>query len=178
MHGGGSSPRRLRACCKTSLPPGELLGMSHTLGHRLRDGGFPAPAETRKTGCSDHRRRHLRPLGGMATGQCRGRRLFGAGNGSEAGGNSRAGQSPLVAYPWGAHYLPLPTLESTSVRQLLAELAFCKVTRTPPSPPTMNATSAPRRRSASIAMACGKRVCCRIAVLMPLSVNSSNAFTN
>ena len=41
---------------------------------------------------------------------------------SEPGGNSRAGQSPLVSYPWGAHYLPLPTRESTAVRELLAEL--------------------------------------------------------
>ena len=41
---------------------------------------------------------------------------------AKLGGNSRAGQSPLVAYPWGAHYLPLPTRESTLVRELLAEL--------------------------------------------------------
>ena len=34
---------------KPPLPPGELLGMSHALGHRLRDGGFPAPSEIRKT---------------------------------------------------------------------------------------------------------------------------------
>lgn len=41
---------------------------------------------------------------------------------SEPGGNSRGGQSPLVAYPWGAHYLPLPTREAVHVRELLAEL--------------------------------------------------------
>jgi len=41
---------------------------------------------------------------------------------NEAGGNSRAGQSPLVAYPWAAHYLPLPGPEATLVRELLAEL--------------------------------------------------------
>lgn len=41
---------------------------------------------------------------------------------SEPGGNSRAGKSPLVAYPWGAHYLPLPPREATAVRELLAEL--------------------------------------------------------
>lgn len=40
----------------------------------------------------------------------------------EAGGNSRAGASPLVAYPWGAHYLPLPSREACAVRELLAEL--------------------------------------------------------
>ncbi len=96
--------------------------MSHTLGHRLRDGGFPAPAETRKTA--------VLIIGGGISGLSAAWRLANAAVDdflvlemeAEAGGNSRAGQSPLVAYPWGAHYLPLPTLESTSVRQLLAEL--------------------------------------------------------
>lgn len=38
------------------------------------------------------------------------------------GGNSRAGESAQVAYPWGAHYLPLPPPEAVWVRELLAEL--------------------------------------------------------
>ena len=41
---------------------------------------------------------------------------------SEVGGNSRAGRNELSAYPLSAHYLPLPTMESTAVRELLAEL--------------------------------------------------------
>ena len=105
--------------------------MSHTLGHRLRDGGFSPPSATRKTG--------VLIVGGgisglsaawlLANAAPQGDFLRGAVDDflvlemeAEAGGNSRAGQSPLVAYPWGAHYLPLPTLESTSVRELLAEL--------------------------------------------------------
>jgi len=104
------------------LPPGELLGMSHTLGHRLRDGGFPSPSETRKTG--------VLIVGGGISGLSAAWRLAKSGVDdflvmemeSEAGGNSRGGQSPLVAYPWGAHYLPLPTREAIYVRDLLAEL--------------------------------------------------------
>ena len=46
---------------------------------------------------------------------------------AEPGGNSRAGQSPLVSYPWGAHYLPLPTRESTLVRELLADQDFMNI---------------------------------------------------
>ena len=107
---------------KPVLPPGELLGMSHALGHRLREGGFPAPSETRKTG--------VLIIGGGISGLSATWKLANASFDdflllemeSEPGGNSRAGQSPLVAYPWGAHYLPLPTLESTSVRELLSEL--------------------------------------------------------
>jgi glycine/D-amino acid oxidase-like deaminating enzyme len=33
---------------------------------------------------------------------------------SEAGGNSRAGRNAVSAYPWGAHYLPLPNREAVS----------------------------------------------------------------
>ncbi|MBK8890394.1 MAG: FAD-dependent oxidoreductase [Dechloromonas sp.] len=107
---------------KLPLPPGELLGMSHALGHRLRDGGFPAPSETRKTG--------VVIVGAGISGLAAAWKLAKAGVDdflvldaeSQFGGNSRAGQSPLVAYPWGAHYLPLPTRESTAVRELLAEL--------------------------------------------------------
>ena len=96
--------------------------MSHALGHRLRDGGFPASSETRKTG--------VVIVGAGISGLAAAWKLAKAGVDdflvldaeSEFGGNSRAGQSPLVAYPWGAHYLPLPTRESTAVRELLAEL--------------------------------------------------------
>lgn len=108
------------------LPPGELLGMDHALGHRLRDGGFPAPSATQKVG--------IAIVGAGIAGLSAAWRLDRAGFGdfrlleleSEAGGNSRSGQSPLVAYPWGAHYLPLPPPEAVHVRELLAELAVLR----------------------------------------------------
>ena len=96
--------------------------MNHALGHRLRDGNFPAPSETRQVGTLI--------VGGGISGLSAAWRLAHAGVDdflvlemeNEPGGNSRAGQSSLVAYPWGAHYLPLPTKEAVHVRQLLAEL--------------------------------------------------------
>lgn len=108
---------------KPSLPPGQLFGMSHALGHRLRDGVFPAPSTTRKTG--------VLIVGAGISGLSAAWKLAQAALDdflilemeAEPGGNSRAGQSSLVAYPWGAHYLPLPTQESTLVRELLAELS-------------------------------------------------------
>ncbi len=107
---------------KPPLPPGDLLGMNQALGHRLRDGHFPAPSETRKTG--------VLIVGGGISGLSAAWKLANAAVDdflvlemeNEAGGNSRAGQSPLVAYPWGAHYLPLPGPEAVLVRELLAEL--------------------------------------------------------
>jgi hypothetical protein len=38
------------------------------------------------------------------------------------GGNARSGASSVTAYPWGAHYLPLPAPEAKAVRRLLADL--------------------------------------------------------
>ncbi len=114
----------LAACTPAGvpLPPGDLLGMNLTLGHRLRQGDFPAATETRRVG--------VLIVGGGVSGLSAAWRLAKSAvddfqvleMDDEPGGNSRAGQSPLVAYPWGAHYLPLPTAESSLVRELLAEL--------------------------------------------------------
>ena len=96
--------------------------MSHGLGHRLRDGGFPPADEIRRVG--------VLIVGGGVSGMAAAWKLDKAGLDDfvvlemegEPGGNSRAGSSPLVPYPWGAHYLPLPTLESRAVRELLVEI--------------------------------------------------------
>ncbi len=96
--------------------------MDAALGHRLRDGGFPAPSETRRT--------DIVIVGAGISGLSAAWRLAPSAVDdflvvemeSEAGGNSRAGASPVTAYPWGAHYLPLPGPEAVLVRELLAEL--------------------------------------------------------
>ena len=107
---------------RTPLPPGELLGASLDLGHRLRDPRFPPPGETRQV--------PVVIVGAGVGGLAAGWKLAKSGFAEfllvelerEAGGNSRAGSNTVCAYPWGAHYLPLPTREATAVRELLAEL--------------------------------------------------------
>jgi hypothetical protein len=42
----------------------------------------------------------------------------------ETGGNARWGQNEVSAYPWGAHYLPVPPVEATAVRELLDEMGM------------------------------------------------------
>lgn len=42
----------------------------------------------------------------------------------EAGGNSRFGSNEISAYPWGAHYVPVPNPESQLVRDLFTELGL------------------------------------------------------
>jgi predicted NAD/FAD-dependent oxidoreductase len=42
----------------------------------------------------------------------------------EIGGNARWGQNDICAYPWAAHYVPVPNPESTLVRELFTELGL------------------------------------------------------
>ena len=42
----------------------------------------------------------------------------------ETGGNARAGENAVSAYPWGAHYLPVPGPRATLVRQLCEEMGI------------------------------------------------------
>ena len=43
-----------------------------------------------------------------------------------AGGNSRAGRNEFTAYPWGAHYVPLPDRRIPLVEELFTELGVLK----------------------------------------------------
>jgi glycine/D-amino acid oxidase-like deaminating enzyme len=44
----------------------------------------------------------------------------------DAGGNSRWGQNEISAYPWAAHYVPIPNARATLVRELFEELGVLK----------------------------------------------------
>ncbi|WP_211227550.1 NAD(P)/FAD-dependent oxidoreductase [Chitinibacter tainanensis] len=100
-----------------------LPGMQE--GHRLRDHTpLPKPSETRRV--------KVAILGSGVAGSFAGWRLQQAGlrdvvlvSGPEPAGNAAAGQfgaSAESAYPRGAHYLPLPSLASRHVRELLAAM--------------------------------------------------------
>jgi hypothetical protein len=43
-----------------------------------------------------------------------------------AGGNSRSGQNETSAYPWGAHYVPVPGKQAVYVRELFSDLGVLK----------------------------------------------------
>lgn len=45
---------------------------------------------------------------------------------SEAGGNARGGQNEVSAFPWAAHYVPVPDENATLVRDLLSELGLLR----------------------------------------------------
>jgi hypothetical protein len=116
------------------LPPGAMLAPRHDVGHRLRDGGLPRATETR--------RRAVLIVGAGIGGLSAAWRLRRAGFDdfelveleSAAGGNARSGENAVSAFPWGAHYLPLPTRESRAVRLLLADLGVLKGDPDAPAP--------------------------------------------
>lgn len=102
---------------------GALVHESHALGHRLRDGAaFPPPQETRRA--------PVVIVGGGIAGLSAAWWL--ARNRIHdfvvlemermAGGNARWGENDVAAYPWAAHYVPLPGRAAGLVRDLFADL--------------------------------------------------------
>lgn len=106
------------------LPPGALGGADLTRGHRLRDGGFPAPSREEKV--------DLVIAGGGMAGLSAGWRLHDAGFSrfrlleleDQVGGNARSGRNAVSAYPLGAHYLPVPNREAKALQRLLRQLGM------------------------------------------------------
>ena len=105
---------------------GTIVGASHGVGHRLREGGFPAPQQVIEV--------PVVIVGAGIAGLSAGWKLAGSGVRDfvvlelepEPGGNARWGENPVSAYPWGAHYLPTPTAESTAVRELVEEMGLVR----------------------------------------------------
>lgn len=101
---------------------GSIVGPSFDLGHRLLEGEIPAVRRERKV--------PVVIVGGGISGLSAGWRLKKAGFQEfeilelepEVGGVSRSGENSITPYPWGAHYVPLPTPESRAVRELFEDL--------------------------------------------------------
>jgi protoporphyrinogen oxidase len=109
-----------------SLPSGEIVGASDGIGHRIRDGlRIDPPRDNRH-------RAGVVIVGGGVAGLSAAWRLLRSGYEDfvvvelerEPGGTSRSGQTRLVAYPWGAHYLPAPLKENRALITLLDEMSI------------------------------------------------------
>ncbi len=106
---------------------GGFVHDSAALGHQIRDRvAFPAPRESRRA--------QVVIVGGGIAGLSAAWRLAKAGLSDlavlemepEAGGNARSGETSATAYPWAAHYVPVPGPRATLVRELFAELGVLK----------------------------------------------------
>ncbi len=103
---------------------GAIVGASHRLGHRLRDRARPEPQQVREV--------PVVIVGAGVAGLSAAWKLAKSGMRdfvvleleTDAGGNSRWGSNDVSAYPWGAHYLPVPTAEATATRELVAEMGL------------------------------------------------------
>lgn len=101
-------------------PPVSVLRPGMQMGHRLRD-GLPPPDPARERSVD------VAILGSGVGGLFAGWRLAQQGykdfcvlTGPEAYGNAASGVMEGIAFPRGAHYLPLPSMESIHVREMLA----------------------------------------------------------
>jgi phytoene dehydrogenase-like protein len=104
---------------------GALMDDGHAAGHLLRDGGA-APAVRRRE------RRSVVIVGGGVAGLSAAWWLARHGMrdfvllelADRPGGNSRWGENAVSAFPWGAHYVPVPGPRATLVRELFAEMGL------------------------------------------------------
>jgi hypothetical protein len=102
---------------------GQLLGPDAATGHLLRDPSrLPPPARTVET--------EVLIIGGGVAGLAARRWLHRHGHphtllvelAGETGGNAAAGRNEASAYPWGAHYLPVPDVRNRELLDFLQEI--------------------------------------------------------
>jgi putative NAD(P)-binding protein len=109
---------------------GSFVNDSFQLGHQLRDPAqFLAPKQVEK--------RSVVIVGGGIAGLSAAWRLHKKGftdfvlleMNDQPGGNSRWGENEITAYPWAAHYVPVPGPKAIYVRELFEELGVLKDSR-------------------------------------------------
>ena len=118
------APALVGLTAKGQRPPaGGFVNDAFPLGHRIRD-RFRPPAPTRTETFP------ILIVGGGMAGLSAAWRLRKKGfrdfvlleMEAQPGGNSRWGENEISAYPWGAHYVPVPDARETLVRELFEEL--------------------------------------------------------
>ena len=106
---------------------GSFVNDSFHLGHQLRDRvNFPQPKQIVK--------RSVVIVGGGIAGLSAAWRLHKKGltdfvlleMNDQAGGNSRWGENEITAYPWAAHYVPVPGRKAIYVRELFEDIGVLK----------------------------------------------------
>lgn len=122
------APLAATACSRwgatPALPPGDLVGQSVDVGHRIRDGVRLTPSDDAWRDVS------VVIVGGGVAGLVAAWRLTLAGFTDfvllelerDPGGTARSGSNGIARYPWGAHYIPAPSKENRDLVALLDEL--------------------------------------------------------
>jgi NAD(P)-binding Rossmann-like domain len=106
---------------------GSFVNEAAAAGHLLRDRkSFPAAKQTVRT--------PIVIVGGGISGLSAAWRLKKRGfedfvlleMNEQAGGNARSGENEITAYPWAAHYVPVPGAQAAYVRELFTDLGVLK----------------------------------------------------
>lgn len=108
-----------RVVGRTREIAGAMSGADLARGHRLREGGFPAPSRFEET--------RIVIAGGGVAGLAAGWALHEAGFEDfrlleledKVGGNARSGANEVSAFPLGAHYLPVANREARALQHML-----------------------------------------------------------
>ena len=125
---GLSSAALIGLSLKTERPiAGSFVNESFQAGHLLRDHAtFPTPKRTERV--------PIVIVGGGIAGLSAAWRLRKRGftdfvlleMNEAAGGNARWGENEITAYPWAAHYIPVPGPKAIYVRELFEDLGVLK----------------------------------------------------
>lgn len=109
------------SCAPVRKIKGSIKGPNAELGHRLRNMDFPSPTKEVKT--------NIVIVGGGVAGLSAARYLSRHTTdfkllelNSAPGGNSLGGSNAHSAYPWGAHYLPIPGTNDPELIKFLKEI--------------------------------------------------------
>lgn len=122
-----SAPALILGGCKAQTIPGSIVGGAQRTGHILRQGGpLPTHSRTEKT--------DVLILGAGIAGLAAARQLNSGKHSDflvldlegQPGGNSQGGSNEVAAYPWGAHYVPLPGPDCREVREFFGEIGLIK----------------------------------------------------
>jgi phytoene dehydrogenase-like protein len=119
----GAAGAGLAGCARrrTSGPTGSIVGGASARGHRVRDGFLPAPETWQDVSVAI--------LGGGVAGLSAAWALDRAGLRDfvvleledAPGGTARSGADAVTPYPWGAHYVPVPSPDNRPLVALLDE---------------------------------------------------------
>lgn len=113
------------SCTPQQTMPGSIVGAAASIGHRLRDlKALPTPTRSVKTdiviagaGIAGLAAAHQLQKQGLEN-------FLVLDLEAHAGGNSASGSNAVSAYPWGAHYVPLPGRDCDEVLAFFEEIGL------------------------------------------------------